>query len=104
VGTLSAIARLRTPLRGEMLPPLLQMVPAPSSSFAQGAPVASLRHALKHAFIHLLRGGVPEWQEHIVAAMQGMGYEDDAATALRQGDRLAAKRERSQAERYVHLL
>lgn len=99
VATLAAIARLRAPLCGEMLPPLLQMVPAPNGSATLGTQLASLRHAFKHAFIHLLRAGVPEWQDHIVAAMRSMGYEDDAAVALRQGERMAAKRERAQAER-----
>jgi hypothetical protein len=98
VTTLAAIARLRAPLCGEMLPPLLQMAPAQNSN-AQGAQAASVRHALKQAFIHLLRSGVPEWQDRLLAAMRGMGHEDEAIAALRQSERIAAKRERSQAER-----
>ena len=101
VTTLASIARLRAPLCGEMLPPLLQLVPAQSSG-SQGAQAASVRHALKHAFIHLLRSGVPEWQDRLLAAMRGMGYEDEAIAALRQSERIAAKRERSQAERCAH--
>ena len=101
VTTLATIARLRPPLCGEMLPPLLQMVPAQNSN-AQGAQAASVRHALKQAFIHLLRSGVPEWQDRLLAAMRSMGHEDEAIAALRQSERIAAKRERSQAERCAH--
>jgi len=100
VASLGSLARLRAPLCAEMVPPLLQTA-AQAAEALPSAQAASLVHALKQAFVHLLRcghAGMGEWQDRVVGALEALGHAEAATSALRQVERLA-KRERAQAER-----
>ena len=98
VSVLANLARQRPPLCSETLPSLLQIASAVTGATAN-AQTASMLHALKFSCVQLLRAGLqPEWRERVVAALGALGYEDAAASALRQFER-SLKRERALAER-----
>jgi len=98
VSVLGNLARLRPPLCGELLPPLLQLASAVASA-PDSSQTASVIHAFKLSAVLLLRSGVQvEWRDPVVAALSALGHEEAAASALRQLER-SLKRERTQAER-----
>ncbi|KAH8955472.1 hypothetical protein BDL97_08G140600 [Sphagnum fallax] len=104
VNSLAGIAKRRPSMFGRILPVLLSL--APDCEPIKGGQVASVIHALKTAFLSLLKCSQPAalpWQDRLIKALQSMNAEDLADQALRQIDR-AQRAERDRASKDPRLV
>ncbi|KAH9555778.1 hypothetical protein CY35_08G133900 [Sphagnum magellanicum] len=104
VNSLAGIAKRRPSMFGRILPVLLSL--APDCEPIKGGQVASVIHALKTAFLSLLKCSQPAalpWQDRLIKALQSMNAGDLADQALRQIDR-AQRAERDRASKDPRLV
>jgi symplekin len=102
--SLAGIAKRRPSMFGRILPVLLSL--APDCEPIKGGQVASVIHALKTAFLSLLKCSQPAalpWQDRLIKALQSMNAGDLADQALRQIDR-AQRAERDRASKDPRLV
>ncbi|KAH9300845.1 hypothetical protein KI387_012428, partial [Taxus chinensis] len=96
INSLAAIAKKRPALCGHILPVLLGL--DPNTEAGKGGQVASVLHALKTAFLAILKcthhGAIP-WRDRLLAALRAMNAGEVAEQALRQVDRMLRNAERA---------
>ncbi|BBN13431.1 symplekin [Marchantia polymorpha subsp. ruderalis] len=100
VNSLAAVAKRRPSLYGRVLPVLLGL--APSCENIKGGQVASVVHALKNAFISLLKcqhSGAGPWRDRLVGALRSMNAGDVADSTMRSIDRALRNADRERASR-----
>ncbi|KAL2622737.1 hypothetical protein R1flu_002942 [Riccia fluitans] len=100
VNSLAAVAKRRPSLYGRVLPVLLGL--APNCENIKGGQVASVVHALKNAFISLLKcqhSGAGPWRDRLVGALRSMNAGDVADSTMRSIDRALRNADRERASR-----
>ncbi|XP_057851293.1 uncharacterized protein LOC131061569 [Cryptomeria japonica] len=96
INSLAAIAKKRPALCGRIMPVLLGF--DPNTEAGRGGQVASVLHALKTAFLGILKcthhGAMP-WRDRLLTALRAMNAGEVAEQALRQVDRMLRNAERA---------
>lgn len=96
INCLAAIAKKRPVLCGRIMPVLLSF--DPNTESGKGGQVASVLHALKTAFLGILKcthyGALP-WRDRLLVALRAMNAGEVAEQVLRQVDRMLRNAERA---------
>jgi symplekin len=96
INGLATLTRCRTQLVHKALPPLLQLAKSTAESSCHRADVSfsSIRHSLLQSLLAVLRvpiEGIVTRRDVICNALEELGIEDDAESAIKQADRLKNK-------------
>lgn len=100
VNSLASIAKRRPSLYGRVLPVLLGL--GPNCETMKGAQLESVVHALRNAFLSLLKcthSGAAPWRDRLITALRAMNAGDAAEAAVRQTDRMLRNAEKERAFR-----